>query len=87
MLASNDFACHWGGIANRMESNGMTIGMEKIRAEREVKEATAKAIADTLPVSDYYASGNEVVNRETGQRTVCGETHWDAVLVMLETAR
>jgi hypothetical protein len=62
------------------------MNADQIRAEREARQVRAKALADTLPAGDYYASGNEVVNRETGVQTHCGDNHWDAVLVMIETA-
>lgn len=56
---------------------------DRIRADRERREAAAKELASTLPSGDYYADDSAVVDRLTGIRTECRGTHWDACLVML----
>lgn len=60
--------------------------LEQIKTEREAREVSAKLVAAALPAGDYYADGNDCVNRLTGVKTPCA-THWDACLVMLAAAK
>lgn len=62
----------------------MTV--ENSRAERIVREERAKDRADTLPVGEYHAYNNTVVDNGTYKPVMTVETHWDACLVMLAVA-